>query len=551
MPRFQLHGHLRDAKFRASQSRDHPPLMELKSVRDLLNMCDQDLSRYVLKYFKYYGDLDINTGGGTDDVPKDRVDKLQKRIQDWKEKYGKLISETSIVIHGGVLNKLDERLQEVADKGQIPPGDRALALPHRQSPKPRWTGFSKDKEIEKLERAWYMETCNRLEEDGGYPLIDIGGLREYKGDWEMLAYVHCWRFALGIPKDKSSDVFEQQLATWEFFRRWQRYNRGLQDMGGFEEFAIHSWRKNRFMGTEADYNDFLEDIRTDSPSVLMEEWEQEQILRAKLQKYWREDCESFDDYGAAVERRLAKHGIHKTFKPDIDARSQDPVTTWIEYLGHMCWILDVHKEHQEEMLAENELYVATLTFDDRSLDRDDPNWEANLQKAQKGLDQAKESCQRLAARGQSKGSIFWQPHDLRDMNSMVSCTRGLIQQIKNQLRDVEYEARVSPSPTETSHDGTSNTAEQNAAVAIQEGPEDATRQPAQSQQVLSTQPTSPLDVPANPTSRSLKLQRKREEDEQKAREEEAKKAKEEEEAKKARAEERAMNLQAEREKKLA
>lgn len=102
------------------------------------------------------------------------------------------------------------------------------------------------------------------------------------------------------------------------------------------------------------------------------------------------------------------------------------------------------------MLAENELYVAILTFDDRSLDRDDPNWEANLQKAQKGLDQAKESCQRLAARGQSKGSIFWQPHDLRDMNSMVSCTRGLIQQIKNQLRDVEYEARASPSPTETS-----------------------------------------------------------------------------------------------------
>lgn len=84
MPRFQLHGHLRDAKFRASQLRDHPPLMELKSVRDLLNMCDQDLSRYVLKYFKYYVDLDINTGGGTDDVPKDRVDKLQKRIQDWK-----------------------------------------------------------------------------------------------------------------------------------------------------------------------------------------------------------------------------------------------------------------------------------------------------------------------------------------------------------------------------------------------------------------------------------------------------------------------------------
>lgn len=107
--------------------------------------------------------------------------------------------------------------------------------------------------------------------------------------------------------------------------------------------------------------------------------------------------------------------------------------------------------------------------------------------------------------------------------------------------------------------------------------------------MLSTQPTSPLDAPANPTSRSLKrkgsfseqserntksrkcsngngsqpaqaprrseripkLQRKREEDEQKAREEEAKKAKEEEEAKKARAEKRAMNLQAEREKKLA
>lgn len=228
----------------------------------------------------------------------------------------------------------------MADKGQIPTWrPRAGVTPSPETETPLdWCigGFSKDKEIEKLERAWYMETCNRLEEDGGYPLIDIGGLREYKGDWEMLAYVHSWRFALGIPKDKSSDVFEQQLATWEFFRRWQRYNRGLQDMGGFEEFAIHSWRKNRFMGTEADYNAFLEDIRTDSPSVLMEEWEQEQILRAKLQKYWREDCESFDDYGAAVERRLAKHGIHKTFKPDIDARSQDPVTTWIEYLGHMC-----------------------------------------------------------------------------------------------------------------------------------------------------------------------------------------------------------------------
>ncbi|CAH0042793.1 unnamed protein product [Clonostachys rhizophaga] len=585
-----------DARFDPSRLRDAPPQMELKSVQDLLRMNDEYLGRYISKYFAHYGDLDITASGGTDDMPKDTVDELQKRIRDWKEKQGRRINKRSIVIHIGLLNKLDERLHEVVDKGQIPtwkPRNGVSPSPELGTPM-LWCqkGLPKDKKIEKTDRAWYMENYNRLEEDGGRAIVDVEGLRELKGTPEYLAqYIWPWTYALGIPKDRPSDVFEQQLATWEFFRRWQRYNRGLHDTGGFEEFAIHSWRKNKFMGTEEDYNKFLEDIRSDNPSVLKEEWKQEQILRTQLQKHWREDCEGFDDYGAAVERRLAKHGVDKTFKPNIDARSQDPVTTWIEYLGHMFWVLDVQTEQNEEMLAENELYVATLTFEDRSLDRDDPDWEANLQKAQKGLDQAKENCQKLAARGQSKGSIFWQPYDLHDMSTIVACTKQLTILIQAELRFVKDRAQPPQNslPTEASLDGATRAAEQIAAVAIQEGPEDTTPQLDQSQQVVSTQPTSPLDAPGNPTSRSLKrkgsfseqserntksrkcsngngshpaqaprrseripkLKRKREEDEQKAREEEAKKAKKEEEAKEARAEKRAMKLQAEREKKQA
>ncbi|CAH0045939.1 unnamed protein product [Clonostachys solani] len=586
---------LRDASFHASRLRDPPPPMELKSVQDLLRMPNEEMDRYISKYFEYYGDLDITAGGGTDGIPQRHVDRLQEEIRDCKKRHGRHISKWSIVIHGGLLGQLDERLQEVADKGQIPtwkPHTGVSPSPEPETPM-LWCrkGLSKDKEIEKRQRAWYMENRNRLEEDGGHSFVPVSVLRELKGKEELLIRVQCWRFALGIPKDRSSDVFEQQLATWEFFRRWQRYNRGLQDTGGFEEFAIHSWRKNRFMGTEADYNEFLEDIRSGSPSVLQEEWKQEQTLRAQLQEHWREDCESFDDYGAAVERRLAKHGIQKTFKPNIDARSQDPVTTWIEYLGHMFWVLDVHKEHLEEMLAENELYIATLTFEDRSLDRDDPDWEANLQKAQKGLDQAKETCQRFAARGRSKGSIFWQPHDLHQMRSMAACTGLLTEFIQLELPSVEKNARPPQKGLSTgaSLGGATNAAQQIAAAAIQEGPEDSTYQPAPPQDVVSTQPTSPLDVSGNPTSKSLKrkgsfseqsehntksrkrssgngsqpapaprrseripeVQRRQAEKTQKAKEEEAKEAKKEEEAKKAKAEKKAMKLQVEREKKQA
>ncbi|CAG9977226.1 unnamed protein product [Clonostachys byssicola] len=585
----------RDARFDPNQLRDSPPPMKLESVEDLLCMNDERLERYIYNYFKIYGDLDVTIGGGTDDIPKRLLDRLQKEIRDFKKKQGRLVRTGSAIIHVGLLDKLDERLQEVADKGQIPTWKpRTGVSPPREPETPMlWCreGFSKDEEIKKRNYAWYMENCNRLEEDGGRSVVSLDGLTELRGSEQYRLKLLLWSYALGIPKDRASDVFEQQLATWEFFRRWQRYNRGLHDTGGFEEFAIHSWRKNRCMGTEEEYNEFLEDIRTDSPSVLMEEWEQEQLLRAQLQKHWREDCESFDEYGAAVERRLAKHGIYKTFKPDIDARSQDPVTTWTEYLGHMCWILDVQKEHQEEMLADHELYVATLTFEHHSLDRDDPDWEANLQKAQKGLDQAKENCQKLAARGQSKGSIFWQPRDLGDMKLMVICTDQLTKIVQTELRLVEMSAKPPKDglPMEASLDGATNAAKQNAAVAIQEVPEDTTPQPDQSQQVVSTRSTSPLDVPDNPTSRSLKrkgsfseqserntksrklsngsdsqpvqalrrseripeLERKRKEDEQKAREEEAKKAKKEEEAKRARAQKKAMRLQAEREKKQA
>jgi hypothetical protein len=44
----------------------------------------EDMSSYVLKYFRYYGDLDVNTGGDTGDIPKRRLDVLQKAIQDCK-----------------------------------------------------------------------------------------------------------------------------------------------------------------------------------------------------------------------------------------------------------------------------------------------------------------------------------------------------------------------------------------------------------------------------------------------------------------------------------
>ncbi|VUC25881.1 unnamed protein product [Clonostachys rosea] len=609
----QLNDPIRDASFHASQLRDPPPHMELKSARDLFSSSEEDMSFYISNYFKIYGDLDITAGGGTDGMPEKHIKWLQKRIRNCKEKHGRRISATSSIIHGGLLERLDKRLQEVADKGQIPtwrPSTVSGASTEPHTPRV-WSraGFSKDKEIQKREHAWFTEMCNRLEEDGGQLFVHVNGLNEIKGDvWRLAEDIHPWRFALGIPKNRPSDVFEQQLATWEFFRRWQRYNRGLQDTGGFEELVIHFSRKKLFMGTEAENNEFLKDIRSDNPSVLKEEWEQEQLLRVQLQRHWREDCESFDDYGAAVERRLAKHGIHKTFKPNIDARSQDPVTTWTEYLGHMFWVYDVHKDHYDEMLAENELYVATLTFEDRNLDRDDPDWEANLEKAQRGLDQAKENHQRFVAMGQSKGSIFWQPYDMRDMKSMVSCTKGLAERIQTRLRLLELRAR-SPSDdlhTEASLEGATNTVEETTAVALQEGSDDGTiLAPPQGQNTTTppheevqedaiphpqpaagTQFTSPLHVSGSPISRSLKrkgsfseqtehntnpqkrsrgqdpqpaqalrrseripeVQRRKAEAAQKAKEEEARKAKEKEEARKARAEKKAMKFQAEKEK---
>ncbi|KAK2020735.1 hypothetical protein LX32DRAFT_294844 [Colletotrichum zoysiae] len=145
-------------------------------------------------------------------------------------------------------------------------------------------------------------------------------------------------------------IFNRQWCRWRDFRKWQNDNRGRDDEdGGYTGYV--EWRKDRI---RRDYGrksgaKYLAAIEADS-SCLRSDWDERQSLRERHRRLYREhNCNGFDDYAAAVKRRLARHGFIQQFKLDEDPKKQDKLTTWIEYLSYECWWLDKYTSDIERL----------------------------------------------------------------------------------------------------------------------------------------------------------------------------------------------------------
>ncbi|KAH7163389.1 hypothetical protein B0J13DRAFT_538469 [Dactylonectria estremocensis] len=60
-------------------------------------------------------------------------------------------------------------------------------------------------------------------------------------------------------------------------------------------------------------------------------------------------CGGFVDYAKAVKNRLARHDFALALEFELaeDAKKQDTLTTWIEYLSSKYWWLDHHTDRPQ------------------------------------------------------------------------------------------------------------------------------------------------------------------------------------------------------------
>lgn len=201
-----------------------------------------------------------------------------------------------------------------------------------------------------------MWAVEELVKAGGRPLYPAEQVLEICTNPEDYAeLLRPWQ--INIRPISAIGIFFKQLDRWENFRKWQNDNRGLDDDDGgfpaylekYKAFVIHGYQQCKERLPKV-----LEEFEADMP-LHKSGWELHQNMRTRQRHFCREpDCNGFQDYAAAVKRRLRRHGFAQQFELDEDPKKQDQLTTWIEYLNYEYWWLDKHTSDIERLQPEHD-----------------------------------------------------------------------------------------------------------------------------------------------------------------------------------------------------
>ncbi|KAM3526948.1 hypothetical protein NHJ13051_003219 [Beauveria bassiana] len=200
------------------------------------------------------------------------------------------------------------------------------------------------------ERRSYDE----LVADGGRPLYPIEMLESVAKDPEQHRHLlqPYWRHpGINYKTDYHLDweVFQRQLRQHKAFRNWQLDNRGIIEEPDFDAYVEQHkahLRKHCRGRSLAEIEANPESLK--GPNT---EWEEMQSKRARERRQFREQgCSSFDEYHAALQRRLAAHGLSEKTTLLADPRIQDALTEWHEYLGFECWWQDQYTREYKDRL---------------------------------------------------------------------------------------------------------------------------------------------------------------------------------------------------------
>ncbi|KAI0399053.1 hypothetical protein F4802DRAFT_591126 [Xylaria palmicola] len=170
---------------------------------------------------------------------------------------------------------------------------------------------------------------------GGQPALPLDLLVSGSGDAQPNSQATApWLGETG-PSDGEGDVppvFSTQLEDWMAFRqRWQWDNRGKA--AGKQGFPAYlEWQRKMYLHkgevdivADPSFETTIKRIWDNEPTAL-------EVSRLK----------GFAAYTQAVEKRLVSHRFTQLFKLSKDPRRQDVWTTWVEYLGYICWSHDQH-----------------------------------------------------------------------------------------------------------------------------------------------------------------------------------------------------------------
>ncbi|KAF4594713.1 ankyrin 2,3/unc44 [Ophiocordyceps camponoti-floridani] len=199
-----------------------------------------------------------------------------------------------------------------------------------------------------------IEAHDELVRDGGRPIYSVDLLdevmdnprpyEELQMQWQRVNGAHDIVCSLG-----------NQLRRWKEFRQWQRFNRGIAD----DPIEFSVWLKDKLKSLKSyKPNDELTKIERD-PSFARTGYEK---YLERHQRFWQknrgQECHDFPSYMKAVKRRLARHGFTRSFLLKEDAKIQDRLATWIEYLNFEYWGLDqYHALAEEQRLNRDKAWV--------------------------------------------------------------------------------------------------------------------------------------------------------------------------------------------------
>lgn len=185
---------------------------------------------------------------------------------------------------------------------------------------------------------------NDLVKDGGRPLYPISL-------WDQISRNPEEYHQLLLPwqthpnnNPPEWDIFREQLARWEDFRRWQYDNRKIDDYDGLSAYI--EWEKRDY---EREGTSWQKIWRGQTEEIyikrLEEKWAQRTVYREVHGDY------GFPEYVKAVKQRLAQHNFTRPVQLQEDPRQQDKLTTWIEYLNYEYWWFDKYTRRLNRLEA--------------------------------------------------------------------------------------------------------------------------------------------------------------------------------------------------------
>ncbi|KAK3065163.1 hypothetical protein LTS18_007666 [Coniosporium uncinatum] len=180
------------------------------------------------------------------------------------------------------------------------------------------------------------EAYHKLVRDGGrppFPLDIFEGVikdhERYPEHHDILSYwADCRNEATGVIRCFSGD-----LGHWEYFRILQQFAREHKFEDEWMLFTVAEWRKSFLFSLNSEMFPTRHPEKWHSQSEST--WE-EYYKRYNLSIDKPTDRFGFPEYTKALKKRLARHGMTRTFQLDDDPARQDGLTTWIEYVNYIA-----------------------------------------------------------------------------------------------------------------------------------------------------------------------------------------------------------------------